>query len=377
MKQTPSEEKIGNYKFTRQQKQNPYGLFEYYVARSSGNQLYTAYRFDRRGIEGSPNFKEMENEIETIGSVYHQSIQSYIDTVIRDDDLFLVLELEANPFFSIFDTQNTALDEEHARHIFGELMEAVSYLHSNGIAHGDINPNSIFFNTQRNLKLGYFFRSTRNEDASDYYGTLNYQPPEACDGGSYDAKKADIWACGVLIYTCLAYEMPFQGLDIDNLKHSIFDRPLDYPTFFPTDLVELLKKMLAIDPDDRLTAAEVLKSPWLSNRKRESYRRGYPKFNNTSVGQHYATKIQVRTSYKKTKAKAIIKQYFANFKGTVQGGETLNILIHEPHLTGLKITFQSQAQDLIIIITRLRADSDEFFDTLIQNLLPLLDPKID
>ena len=232
MKQIPREEEIGNYKFTRNQKQNPYGFFEYYVALSPDNKLYTAYRFDRLGIEGSPNFKEMENEIETIGSVYHPSIQSYVDTVIHNDDLYLILELEASPFFSIFDAQNTGLDEEHARQIFGELMEAVSYLHSNGIAHGDINPDAIFFNSERNLKLGYFFRSTREIDAIDYYGTLNYQPPEACDGGSYDSKKADIWACGVLIYTCLAYEMPFQGLDVDGLKHSIYDRPLYYPTFF-------------------------------------------------------------------------------------------------------------------------------------------------
>lgn len=369
------EEQIGKYKFAQFTKQDSYGFFKYYVAHSQDDQIFTSYQFNRRLIEITPNFVEMKKEIEIIGSISHHSIQKFIDIVIDQDYLYLILEYEAKPFFSIFDSRNSSIDEKFAKRLFRQLLEGISYLHQNGFSHGDINPNSLFFNKKMDLKLGYFFNGS-SDDMVDYcYGTLNYMAPECCDGKMYDPKKADIWACGVLIYTCLAYEMPFQGDDIDSIKHSIVDHPLNYPTFFSADIVNLLQSMLEINPEKRISADEVLKSPWFTKQQSNIYLQVQPKLNDGN--QQYAAKVQIHTNFTKDMTKAKIKQYFAKFKDSVQGGENLSILISEPHIVGLKISFSNQSQGLNVIVTRLRCDNEEFFNTLMKNIQILLDPKED
>lgn len=95
-----------------------------------------------------------------------------------------------------------------------QLLSAVSFLHSKNIAHRNIHPENILFNSNDalNIKLLDFGSSRKmgpNEPLQGVYGTAYYVAPE-CMVGAYDL-KCDVWSVGVVMYMLLSGKPPFNG----------------------------------------------------------------------------------------------------------------------------------------------------------------------
>lgn len=74
---------------------------------------------------------------------------------------------------------------------------------------------------------------------------------------------ADIWSCGVVLYRMIFGYLPFQAENIRQLKHAIFDTPLQIPSGVISPMLEdLLRQMLNIDPIQRISADDVAVHPW-------------------------------------------------------------------------------------------------------------------
>ena len=96
-------------------------------------------------------------------------------------------------------------------------------------------------------------------------GTPGYVAPEILKGKKYGT-AVDMWSCGVIVYILLGGYPPFHD---DN--HAILYRKIkaaDYafdPQYWDQvsdDAKDLIKKMLVVDPDKRLTASQALRHPW-------------------------------------------------------------------------------------------------------------------
>lgn len=88
---------------------------------------------------------------------------------------------------------------------------------------------------------------------------IDYAAPEVLQGKSYRGKEQDIWALGILLYTIVYKENPFYNVD------EILDHPLRIPFLpFSEACVDLVRKMLDRDVDNRLTITEVLEHPWMT-----------------------------------------------------------------------------------------------------------------
>ena len=90
----------------------------------------------------------------------------------------------------------------------------MSYLHSKKIAHRDIKPDNILFesNDALNVKLLDFGNSRQmgeNEGMHGVFGTAYYVAPEVLMG-DYD-EKCDIWSIGVILFMLLSGNPPFNG----------------------------------------------------------------------------------------------------------------------------------------------------------------------
>jgi len=130
-----------------------------------------------------------------------------------------------------------------------QVINAVKYMHSMGIAHMDLKLENILLNPIENkiklIDFGHscFFRKGKNIIYNKgIKGTEYYIPPEMWKA-SYMSDKVDIWCCGILLYNFIYNKMPWDIADeykdelylqfkrdrVNNkLSSFIFEDPMDY-----------------------------------------------------------------------------------------------------------------------------------------------------
>ena len=106
-------------------------------------------------------------------------------------------------------------------------------------------------------------------------GTEKYMAPEIyLNQDGYQGDKSDIFAAGVCLFAMLTKMMPFNAAKpSDKLYRCIAAKRFDVffnfhlkhqndKSVFSDDFKDLLAKMLAVDPEDRLSIEEIEMHPW-------------------------------------------------------------------------------------------------------------------
>lgn len=181
----------------------------------------------------------------------------------EDETLFFTSEWL--PGGSLESRLNRAFSREDVLAVLRSMTAAVGFLHSQGLTHGDVRPRQLLFDAGGHLKLtdagiAGAFADSGLALADVQPDAAWYLAPERTQGASL-APPADIYAIGVVLYRMLAGRVPFDGpspLAIAMRHRS--DTPLPPSQFnprCPTDLEQLVLRLLEKDPDKRPTAAQL------------------------------------------------------------------------------------------------------------------------
>ncbi|CAD7697926.1 unnamed protein product [Ostreobium quekettii] len=178
--------------------------------------------------------------------------------------------------------QRRGMSEEVARWFFQQLIIGLDYLHRMGVASRDIKPENALLDDREwpLLKICDLGWSIGDEDspARSSVGTRPYYAPEvvcAARGGPYDAKRADIWSCGVFLYVLLVGAYPFEGAgDPEDSSPNVLTRIVDVDYAVPKGAMSaqaegLVAMLLRKDPEERPSIREIQAHPW--------YRVGLPR----------------------------------------------------------------------------------------------------
>jgi serine/threonine-protein kinase Chk2 len=166
---------------------------------------------------------------------------------------------------------NGPLPESVVKEVMFQLLEAVSYLHRNSVWHRDLKPENIIvlsddFSSVVIIDFGLSIRADTPLLCDEFRGTLEYSAPELIMGGEY-TEKVDIWALAVTMFVCLMGYFPFDPssdiLELDILRCD-FDE-LDVPDTVSEDARDLLRGMMANDPELRFSADAALNQPWFND----------------------------------------------------------------------------------------------------------------
>ncbi len=151
--------------------------------------------------------KKLLDEIELLRQLDHPNIGQVIEMYEDQKRMYFVNELMYGG--TLFDriSKLKSLNEQSAAKIIRQLLSAVTYLHSQGYVHGDIQPNNIFFRTESDdmIKLVDFGTSRRIADdhhMHGVYGTSYFCAPEVVEGDY--SEKCDVWSIGVLFYILIS-----------------------------------------------------------------------------------------------------------------------------------------------------------------------------
>ena len=143
-----------------------------------------------------------------------------------------------------------------------DLVDALDYVHSNGIIHGDIKPDNIMVKQEQDfyqpILIDFGLSCLVNNTICSQRGSPLYMAPEAYTTGLIN-KKSDIWSLGMSFYDLVIGD-PFTGIHSEKKIKQILSNPnLTFTFNTPNaDLNELLNAMLIYDYNLRPSAKELL-----------------------------------------------------------------------------------------------------------------------
>jgi eukaryotic-like serine/threonine-protein kinase len=157
------------------------------------------------------------------------------------------------------------MSQDRAIRIAINVLEALEYIHENGVVHRDLKPENIMVDADDNIKLIDFgiagdaaARRLTYANFTATLGTADYISPEQVKGKRGDG-RSDIYAMGIILYEMLTGKKPFTG---DSPLEAMNDRLLNYPmppsvaepTISP-QLQEVMYRALERDPQNRYSRA--------------------------------------------------------------------------------------------------------------------------
>ncbi|XP_059264712.1 serine/threonine-protein kinase Chk2 isoform X6 [Mustela nigripes] len=219
----------------------------------------------------------VETEIEILKKLNHPCIIKIKD-FFDAEDYYIVLELmEGGELFDRV-VGNKRLKEATCKLYFYQMLLAVQYLHENGIIHRDLKPENVLLSSPKEdclIKITDFGQSKILGETSlmrTLCGTPTYLAPEVLNsfGTAGYNRAVDCWSLGVILFICLSGYPPFSEHKTQvSLKDQITSGKFNFIPEAWAEVSEkaldLVKKLLVVDPKVRFTTEAALRHPWLQD----------------------------------------------------------------------------------------------------------------
>ena len=214
------------------------------------------------------NRERVLSEIAILKIVRHNNIIKLYEVMETPKNIYLVMEYCDGGELFDYIVSKQHLSEKQACEFFQEIIDALTYLHSQNIVHRDVKPENILlesFGKKMTCKLIDFGISrtyTLDKLISTPCGTASYAPPEMHRGEEYYGLLSDVWSAGVLLYAMVFGYLPFCEEDEDTNIDNIIKGNYEIPEEASPELSDFLKHILDIDPLTRYDLEQIKKHPW-------------------------------------------------------------------------------------------------------------------
>ncbi|MGA2047030.1 MAG: serine/threonine-protein kinase [Terracidiphilus sp.] len=162
-----------------------------------------------------------------------------------------------------------SMPHERAIRIAIGVLDALEYIHANGVVHRDLKPENIMVDDEDNIKLIDFgiagdaaAKRLTYANFTAAIGTPNYISPEQVKGKRGDG-RSDIYSIGVILYEMLTGKLPFNGPNpMAAMNERLLNHPVPPSIADPTvtpQLQEILYRALERDPKNRYAHAHEFK----------------------------------------------------------------------------------------------------------------------
>jgi serine/threonine protein kinase len=174
------------------------------------------------------------------------------------------------------------LSEQEAKNLVLQITEALEYLHSKNIVHGDLKPSNILLS-----KDGYLladFGKSRHQGSTQLtssIGTITYTSPEGATG--LINKAGDFWSLGITLLKALTGANPLDKLPTKAAYFKILAGDIEVPSHLPKTWKALLQGLLNKDYTQRWNTTDIRN--WAKGEIRQSP--------TTKIGTISATEVAI------------------------------------------------------------------------------------
>ncbi|XP_075710044.1 peripheral plasma membrane protein CASK isoform X11 [Rhinoderma darwinii] len=334
----------------------PFSVVRRCINRETGQQ-FAVKIVDVAKFTSSPGLstEDLKREASICHMLKHPHIVELLETYSSDGMLYMVFEFMdgADLCFEIVKRADAGFvySEAVASHYMRQILEALRYCHDNNIIHRDVKPHCVLLASKENsapVKLGGFGVAIQLGEsglvAGGRVGTPHFMAPEVVKREPY-GKPVDVWGCGVILFILLSGCLPFygtkerlfEGIIKGKYKVSNTMNPRQW-SHISESAKDLVRRMLMLDPAERITVYEALNHPWLKERDRYAYKIHLPE----TVEQ--LRKFNARRKLKGAVLAAVSSHKFNSFYGDPP--EELPDFSEDPTSSGLLAAERAVSQVL-------------------------------
>uniref|UniRef100_G3T0J4 BR serine/threonine kinase 1 n=1 Tax=Loxodonta africana TaxID=9785 RepID=G3T0J4_LOXAF len=214
---------------------------------------------------------KVEREIAILKLIEHPHVLKLHDVYENKKYLYLVLEHVSGGELFDYLVKKGRLTPKEARKFFRQIVSALDFCHSYSICHRDLKPENLLLDEKNNIRIADFGMASLQVGDSlleTSCGSPHYACPEVIKGEKYDGRRADMWSCGVILFALLVGALPFDDDNLRQLLEKVKRGVFHMPHFIPPDCQSLLRGMIEVEPEKRLSL-EQQKHPWYLGGKHE------------------------------------------------------------------------------------------------------------
>jgi eukaryotic-like serine/threonine-protein kinase len=211
-------------------------------------------------------------EAQALRRFQHPGLVQLLETGVSGDMTYLVMEFVDGESLATM-IHRGHLSTGETADIGATLAGALAYVHAQGVVHRDVKPANILIDTERHARLADFGIARLVDTSSvtltgTMIGTATYMAPEQIEDHAV-GPSADVWSLGIVLLESLTGERVYVGTPSEVIARRLAG-PVTLPEGLPVPWRLLFSGMLALEPDDRLSATEVqamlstpaFRAPW-------------------------------------------------------------------------------------------------------------------
>lgn len=257
------------YQFGKVLGEGGFGVVKECISVADGSRV--AIKIINRSKLDTDDEASIFQEARILQNLNQSNIVKMFDFYEEPANFYMVLEcIEGGELFDRI-VKKTVYTEKEARDLVVILLNAIKYMHDQNIVHRDLKPENLLLTSEdddADIKVVDFGFAIEAHGFSieQQCGTPGYIAPEILENHKY-GKPVDMWAFGVILYILLGGYPPFH----DNDQKKLFKKILrgayqfhpEYWTEISSEAKDLIRGLLILDPQNRLTVDQALNHPWV------------------------------------------------------------------------------------------------------------------
>lgn len=235
--------------------------------------LYAIKVIDKKALKGKED--SLENEIKVLRRLDHPNVVTLFEAYESKHSVYLVMQLVTGG--ELFDriVEKGSYTEKDAADLIKQVLDAVAYMHREGVVHRDLKPENLLYQCQdedSKIMISDFGLSKMEDSGimATACGTPGYVAPEVLAQKPY-GKSVDVWSIGVISYILLCGYPPFYDENDANLFAQILKGEFEFDSPYWDDISdpakEFIRQLMCVDVEKRLTCDESLKHAWITGAK--------------------------------------------------------------------------------------------------------------